>query len=79
MGQVMWPIAVLAMEILMQNIASSCFNLGVKTETDSNIEMLCISQTAFPNRLLDKGVRFELLHLPKDLSISFNYAIIKPS
>lgn len=35
----------LALEILMQNIASSCFNLGVETETDSNIEMLCISQT----------------------------------
>lgn len=29
--------------ILTQNIASSCFNLGVKTETDSSIEMLCIS------------------------------------
>lgn len=26
------PLAVLAKEILMQNIVSSCFNLGVKTQ-----------------------------------------------
>lgn len=43
MGWGTWPFAVLVMAILMQNIASSCFNLGVKTETDSSIEMLCIS------------------------------------
>lgn len=43
MGQATWPIAILAMEILMQNITSSCFNLGVKTETDSSREILCIS------------------------------------
>lgn len=43
MGWGTWPFAVLVMAILTQNIASSCFNLGVKTETDSSIEMLCIS------------------------------------
>lgn len=43
MGWGTWLIAVLAMEILMQNIASSCFNLGVKTETYSSIEILYIS------------------------------------
>lgn len=43
MGWGTWPIAVLVMAILMQNITSSCFKLDVKTETDSSIEMLCIS------------------------------------
>lgn len=39
-----WPITLLAMKILMaKKIASSCFTLGMKNETDHSMGMLCIS------------------------------------
>lgn len=50
-----WPIAVLAIETLMQKIASSCFDMGVKTETKQHGDATDFIDMPFQTQAIEQG------------------------